>query len=76
MDSLASDQVGFRDVDSESLQLMSVRLVLLGWHKSKDSDRDCPDPRTAVAVAKRPARMQRRARHQPHFHITSKEFQE
>lgn len=40
MDSLASDQVGFRDVDSESLQLMSVRLVLLGWHKSKDSDKD------------------------------------
>lgn len=40
MDSLASDQVGFCDVDSESLQLMSVRLVLLGWHKSKDSDRD------------------------------------
>lgn len=40
MDSLASDQVSFRDVDSESLQLMSVRLVLLGWHKSKDSDRD------------------------------------
>lgn len=40
MDSLASDQVGFRDVDSESLQLMSVRLVLLGWNKSKDSDRD------------------------------------
>lgn len=40
MDSLASDQVGFRAVDSESLQLMSVRLVLLGWHKSKDSDRD------------------------------------
>ena len=40
MDSLASDQVGFSDVDSESLQLMSVRLVLLGWHKSKDSDRD------------------------------------
>ncbi|WP_275543044.1 hypothetical protein [Bifidobacterium longum] len=38
MDSLASDQVGFRDVDSESLQLMSVRLVLLGWNKSKDSD--------------------------------------
>lgn len=30
MDSLASDQVGFRAVDSESLQLMSVRLVLLG----------------------------------------------
>lgn len=40
MDSLASDQTGFCDVDSESLQLMSVRLVLLGWHKSKDSDRD------------------------------------
>lgn len=40
MDSLASDRVGFRDVDSESLQLMSVRLVLRGWHKSKDSDRD------------------------------------
>ena len=40
MDSLASDQAGFGDVDSESLQLMSVRLVLLGWHKSKDSDRD------------------------------------
>lgn len=40
MDSLASDRVGFRDVDSESLQLMSVRLVLLGWHKSKDSDKD------------------------------------
>lgn len=40
MDSLASDQVGFRGVDSESLQLMSVRLVLLGWHKSKDSDKD------------------------------------
>lgn len=40
MDSLDSDQVGFRDVDSESLQLMSVRLVLLGWHKSKDSDKD------------------------------------
>lgn len=40
MYSLASDQVGFRDVDSESLQLMSVRLVLLGWHKSKDSDKD------------------------------------
>ncbi len=40
MDSLVSDQVGFRDVDSESLQLMSVRLVLLGWHKSKDSDKD------------------------------------
>lgn len=40
MDSLASDQVSFRDVDSESLQLMSVRLVLLGWHKSKDSDKD------------------------------------
>lgn len=40
MDSLASDQVGFRDVDSESLQLMSVRLVLLGWHRSTDSDRD------------------------------------
>lgn len=40
MDPLASDQDGFRDVDSESLQLMSVRLVLLGWHKSKDSDRD------------------------------------
>ncbi|GDZ75562.1 hypothetical protein MCC01989_08250 [Bifidobacteriaceae bacterium MCC01989] len=40
MDSLASDQVGFRDVDSESLQLMSVRLVLLGWHKSKNSDKD------------------------------------
>lgn len=40
LDSLVSDQVGFRDVDSESLQLMSVRLVLLGWHKSKDSDRD------------------------------------
>ena len=30
MDSLASDQDGVRDVDSESLQLMSVRLVLLG----------------------------------------------
>lgn len=29
MDPLASDQDGFRDVDSESLQLMSVRLVLL-----------------------------------------------
>lgn len=40
MDSLASDQIGFHDVDSESLQLMSVRLVLLGWHKSKDSDKD------------------------------------
>lgn len=40
MDSLASDQAGFCDVDSESLQLMSVRLVLLGWHKSTDSDRD------------------------------------
>lgn len=40
MDSLASDQAGFRDVDSESLQLMSVRLVLLGWRKSKDSNRD------------------------------------
>ena len=40
MDSLASDQVGFRYVDSESLQLMSVRLVLLGWNKSKDSDKD------------------------------------
>ena len=40
MDSLTSDQVGFRDIDSESLQLMSVRLVLLGWHKSKDSDKD------------------------------------
>lgn len=40
MDSLSSDQDGFRDVDSESLQLMSVRLVLLGWHKSKDSDKD------------------------------------
>lgn len=40
MDSLASDQDGFHDVDSESLQLMSVRLVLLGWHKSKDSDKD------------------------------------
>ena len=40
MDSLASDQAGFCDVDSKSLQLMSVRLVLLGWHKSKDSDRD------------------------------------
>lgn len=40
MDSLASDQAGFCDVDSESLYLMSVRLVLLGWHKSKDSDRD------------------------------------
>ena len=40
MDSFASDQVGFRAVDSESLQLMSVRLVLLGWHKSKDSDKD------------------------------------
>lgn len=39
MDSLASDQAGFRDVDSESLQLMSVRVVLQGWHKSKDSDR-------------------------------------
>lgn len=40
MDSLASDQVGFCDVDSESLQLMSVRLVLLGWHKSEDPDKD------------------------------------
>lgn len=40
MDPLASDQDGFRDVDSESLQLMSVRLVPLGWHKSKDSDKD------------------------------------
>lgn len=40
MDSLASDQDGFCDVDSESLQLMSVKLVLLGWHKSKDSDKD------------------------------------
>lgn len=40
MDSLASDQVGFRDVDSESLQLMSVRLVLLGWNESKDSNKD------------------------------------
>lgn len=40
MDSLASDQVGFCDVDSESLQLMSVRLVLLGWHKTKDPDKD------------------------------------
>lgn len=40
MDSLDSDQDGFRDVDSKSLQLMSVRLVLLGWHKSKDSDKD------------------------------------
>lgn len=40
MDSLASDQDGFRDVDSESLQLMSVRPVLLDWHKSKDSDKD------------------------------------
>lgn len=40
MDSLASDQDGFCDVDSESLQLMSVRLVLPGWHKSKDSDKD------------------------------------
>lgn len=40
MDSLASDQVGFRDVDSESLRLMSMRLVLLGWHKNKDSDKD------------------------------------
>lgn len=37
---LASDQDGFRDVDSESLQPMSVSLVLLGWHKSKDSDKD------------------------------------
>ena len=40
MNSLASDQVGFIDVDPESLQLMSVRLVLLGWHKSKESDKD------------------------------------
>ena len=40
MDSLASDQAGFCDVDSESLQLMSVRPILLGWHKSKDSDKD------------------------------------
>lgn len=40
MDSLASDQVGFQGIDSESLQLMSVRLVLLGWHKSKDPDKD------------------------------------
>ena len=40
MDSLASDQAGFRDVDSESLQLMSVSLVLQVWHKSKDSDKD------------------------------------
>lgn len=40
MDSLASDQADFRNVDSESLQLMSVRLVLLGWHKNKDSDKD------------------------------------
>lgn len=40
MDSLASDQDGFRDVDSESLQLMSVRLVPPGWHKTKDSDKD------------------------------------
>ena len=40
MDSLASDQDGFCDVNSESLQLMSVRLVLPGWHKSKDSDKD------------------------------------
>lgn len=40
MDSLASDLAGFCDVDSESLQLMSVRLVLLGWNKSKDSDKD------------------------------------
>lgn len=40
MDSLASDQASFCDVDSESLQLMSVRLVLLGWNKSKDSDKD------------------------------------
>lgn len=40
MNSLASDQAGFRDVDSESLQLMSVRLALQGWHKSKDSDKD------------------------------------
>lgn len=40
MDSLASDQDVFRDIDPESLQLMSVRLVLMGWHKSKDSDKD------------------------------------
>ena len=40
MDFGCRDQDGFRDVDSESLQLMSVRLVLLGWHKSKDSDKD------------------------------------
>lgn len=40
MDSIASDQTGFCDVDSESLQLMSVRLVLLGWNKSTDSDKD------------------------------------
>lgn len=30
MDPPASDQNGFRDVDSENLQLMSVRLMLLG----------------------------------------------
>lgn len=40
MDSLASELEAFRDVDSESLQLMSGRLVLMGWHKSKDSDKD------------------------------------
>lgn len=40
MGSLASDQDGFRDDDSESLQPMSVSLVLLGRHKSKDSDKD------------------------------------
>lgn len=40
MDPLASDQDGFRDVDSESPQLRSVSLTLLGWHKSKDSDKD------------------------------------
>lgn len=40
MDSPASDQAGSRDVDPESLQLMSVRPVLPDWHKSKDPDKD------------------------------------
>ncbi|MBT1171722.1 hypothetical protein [Bifidobacterium sp. SO4] len=40
MESLGHDLAGFTDVDSESWELLAMKLTLTGWHKSKDSDRE------------------------------------
>ncbi|WP_279324917.1 hypothetical protein [Bifidobacterium imperatoris] len=39
MNELGETLCSFRDIDSESIELMSMKLILLGWHKSKDNDK-------------------------------------